>query len=263
MGSGGWSPRAVPQANRVDPGATDAAVCQGAGMGRDAVHAVLRAEAVARLFADRVLVAFEPSSRFFNSDGHRFAGPEGLGSGALAGWADPARSASVHRLAGRRGMHRRGRRRAARRPGGPGVGIVGAPTRDTSGRHPATRSCQWRGRVTTPVDDAQGCLHQTPPGPASPAASRTRPPVTGNRLGRPSHLSQRRSRAAGRVPWPAGWTREARRTSDDCGSSAEPSPGRTGRTRSCGADSAKAVAEQHAWTPSPRRRRSRRAELRP
>ncbi len=214
------------------------------------------------MFADRVLVASEPSSRFFNSDGHRVPGPQGLVGGARAGWADPVRSALVH-LAGQRGMRRRGRQRAARRPGRPGVGIVGAPRPETSGRHPATRSCPVAREGDAPVDDAQGCLHQTPAGPASPAAGRTRPPVTGDRLGRPSHLSQRRSRAAGRVPWPAGWTREARRTSDDCGSSAEPSPGRTGRTGSCGADSAEAVAEQHAWTPSPRRRRSRRAELRP
>ena len=66
------------------PALPGTAVCQSAGVARDAVHAVLRAEAVARLFADRVLVASEPSSRSPRSDGHRFAGPEGLGSGALA-----------------------------------------------------------------------------------------------------------------------------------------------------------------------------------
>ncbi len=159
-------------------------VCQGAGVGRDAVHAVLRAEAVARLFADRVLVAFVPLLQQRWALVRRAAR---AGRRRAGGWADPARSALVHRLAGQRGMRRRGRRRAARRPGRPGVGIVGAPRPETSGRHPATRSCP----VAREGDDSRGrcagVLHQARPRvscgkPESAACDRARigraePPV--------------------------------------------------------------------------------------
>jgi hypothetical protein len=113
---------------------------------------------------------------------------------------------------------RRGRRRAARRPGRPGLGIVGAPTPGTSGHHPATRSCP----VAREGDDSRGRCPRAPP-PARPrvpcgkprSAACDRGPV--GRAGPPVAAPL----ACGRpVPWPAGWIREARRTSGDGGSSA-------------------------------------------
>ena len=128
-------------------------------------------EAVARLFADRVLVASGPTSRSADSYGHRFAAP--------------GRPVAAHRPGGR---VRPGRPRCTNWPGSAGgageqhevtAGHVCASRErsppGSSDRHPAIRSCAGaregghsRGRrAGVPAPDAAG--------PASPAARRTRP----------------------------------------------------------------------------------------
>ncbi len=147
---------------------------------------------------------------------------------------DPTDAGAVERLPSVRvagvGSGRRGTGRAARElfadrvlvaseptsrsSGQPGVCLARASTPGSWSRHPATCSCP----VAREGDSSRGQRAGVPapgsarPGPASPTASRTRPPVTGGPVGRPSHPSLRRSFAASRARWPAGWMREARRT---------------------------------------------------
>jgi hypothetical protein len=109
-------------------------------------------EAVARLFADRVLVASGPTSR--SPDSYlrapvRRAGK--AGSGAPAERAGSARSAAVHQPAGQRGR----RRRAARGHCRPRVCVAGGwPLPWTTSRGACTRRCRARPGAPAEPDGA-------------------------------------------------------------------------------------------------------------
>jgi hypothetical protein len=128
-------------------------------------------EAVARLFADRVLVASGPTSRSADSYGHRFAAP--------------GRPVAARRPGGRVRLGGRGASDWPGSAGGAGeqhevvAGHVCALRErfppGSSDRHPAIRVCGGAGGWPPPWTDEQGVPAPDAAGPASPAAPRTRP----------------------------------------------------------------------------------------